>query len=526
MMAEQINSKHVIPMQPSITITIQKRRILMNIRTCFKRYVSFVGKSVLYSITAAFVLAFLSVPVAVAAQDHGIENLRQTGKAFAAVAKEVSPAVVFIQVEKTVEQPSVQFFSPFGEGSPFGDDFFRRFFGTPMPEGPNQYNRAPQRQQVVGQGSGFIISKDGYILTNNHVVGDADKVTVKLVDGREFTAKTIGTDPHSDVAVIKIDSENLPMLSLGDSDAIEVGEWVVAIGNPFGLSHTLTVGVVSAKGRSSVGIADYENFIQTDAAINPGNSGGPLVDLDGRVVGMNTAIFSSSGGYMGIGFAIPINMAKAIKDQLIQTGSVIRGYLGIIIQDLTPDLAKSFGLEDHKGILVSQVTEDSPADKAGLKQGDVILEFAGKPVEKVGPFRNLVSLKTPGSKEKITVLRDGKRETLSITIGKLPDEGLTTTAASHSMDKLGFTVQTLTPDLARRFGIQDEMGVVVTRVTPDSAAAMAGINPGTIIKEVNRKPVNDTDDFSRAIAQTAEKGTVLLLIKDGQYTRYVALRIE
>jgi len=308
------------------------------------------------------------------------------------------------------------------------------------------------------------------------------------------------------------------------------GNWSLAIllGGvyPFGLSHTLTVGVVSAKGRSSVGIADYENFIQTDAAINPGNSGGPLTDLDGKAVGMNTAIFSQSGGYMGIGFAIPINMAKAIKDQLIQTGSVIRGYLGIIIQDLTPDLAKSFGLEDHKGILVAQVTEDSPADKAGLEQGDVIIEFAGKPVNEVGSFRNLVALKTPGSKEKMTILRDGKRETLSITIGKLPDEGLATTSASHSMDKLGFTVQTLTPDLARRFGIQDEKGVVVTRVAPDSAAAMAGINPGSIIKEVNRKPVNDTDGFKRAIAQTSEKGTVLLLIKDGQYTRYVALRIE
>jgi serine protease Do len=219
-------------------------------------------------------------------------------------------------------------------------------------------------------------------------------------------------------------------------------------------------------------------------------------------------------------------MARAIKDQLIQTGSVIRGYLGIIIQDLTPDLAKSFGLEDHKGILVAQVTEDSPADKAGLKQGDVIIEFAGKLVNKVSPFRNLVSLKTPGSKEKMTILRDGKRKTLSITIGKLPDEELATTAASHSMDKLGFTIQTLTPDLSRRFGIQDEKGVVVTRVTPGSPAAMAGINPGTIIIEVNRKPVNDTDDFNRAIAETLGKGTVLLFIKNGQYTRYVALRIE
>jgi serine protease Do len=378
----------------------------------------------------------------------------------------------------------------------------------------------------VGQGSGFIISKDGYILTNNHVVGDADKVTVKLLDGREFTAKTIGTDVHSDVAVIKIDGKDLPMLQMGDSDTLEVGEWVVAIGNPFGLSHTLTVGVVSAKGRSSVGIADYENFIQTDAAINPGNSGGPLVDLDGRVVGMNTAIFSRNGGYMGIGFAIPINMAKAIKDQLIQTGSVTRGYLGIVIQDLTPELAKSFGLKDNQGILVSQVSEDSPAAKAGLKQGDVIVEFAGKPVEKVGAFRNGVALKAPGSKEELTVLRSGKRKTFSITIGKLPDGELADAGTPHSLEKLGLTVQTLTPELARQFGFQVEKGVVVTQVTPGSEAALAGINPGAVILEVNRKPVSNTEEFKRAVAQTPEKGVVLLLIKDGQYSRYVALKTE
>ncbi len=477
-------------------------------------------------ITAVCLLVFLLVPLPVHAQDHGIESLRQTGKAFASVARETSPAVVFIQVEKTVQQPSAQFFSPSGEGSPFGDDFFRRFFGTPQPGQPRQFRQAPQQKRIVGQGSGFIISKDGYILTNNHVVGDADKVTVKLQDGREFNAKTIGTDPHSDVAVIKIDDKNLPVLSLGDSDAIEVGEWVVAIGNPFGLSHTLTVGVVSAKGRSSVGIADYENFIQTDAAINPGNSGGPLVDIDGKAVGMNTAIFSRSGGYMGIGFAIPINMAKAIKDQLIQSGSVTRGYLGIVIQDLTPDLAKSFGLKDHQGILVAQVSENSPAGKAGLKQGDVIVGFAGKPVEKIGPFRNRVALKAPGSKQKITVLRNGKRKTLSISIGKLPDGELAAVGAPHSLEKLGLTVQTLTPDLARKFGIQGEKGVIVTQVTPGSAAALAGINPGSVIFEVNQKPVSNTEEFKRAVAQTQAKSAVLLLIKDGQYSRYVTFKTE
>ena len=328
------------------------------------------------------------VMVAYPAQGQGsaAESLRMMGKTFASVAKRVSPAVVFVKVEKVVEsQPNVQFFAPFGGDNPFGDDFLQRFFGTPSPqEQPRQFRQIPrQHQRIVGQGSGFIISPDGYIMTNNHVVGDADKVTVKLEDGREFIAKTVGTDPHTDVALIKIDAKNLPVLALGNSDALEVGEWVLAIGNPFGLSHTLTAGIVSAKGRSSLGLADYENFIQTDAAINPGNSGGPLVDLNDKAVGMNTAIFSQSGGYMGIGFAIPINMAKAIKDQLIKTGSVTRGYLGIVIQDLTPELAKSFGLDDHNGILVAEVTENSPAEKAGLRQGDVIVEFNGKAVEEV-----------------------------------------------------------------------------------------------------------------------------------------------
>jgi serine protease Do len=305
-----------------------------------------------------------------------------------------------------------------------------------------------------------------------------------------------------------------------------VGEWVVAIGNPFGLSHTLTAGIVSAKGRSSIGIADYENFIQTDAAINPGNSGGPLINLDGKAVGMNTAIYSRSGGYMGIGFAIPINMAKAIKDQLIQTGSVTRGYVGIVIQDLTPELAKSFGLDNHQGILVAQVSEDSPAEKAGLKQGDVIVEFSGKPVNEVGSFRNLVALKTPGTKDKVTVLRNGKRKTLSITIGKLPDNELAVVGTPHNLEKLGFTVETLTPDLARQFGIPGEKGVVVTQVTPGSVAALAGINPGSVILEVNREPVSNIEEFKRAVTKIPEKAAVLLLIKDGQYSRYVALNAE
>jgi len=482
---------------------------------------------IIRAVTCLLILILFTHPLQ--AQERGIDSLRQTGKAFASVAKKASPAVVFIQVEMAAKGNStMEFSSPFGGTSPFDDEFFRHFFGPFSPGQQGQPRQAPPQRHAVGQGSGFIVSTDGYILTNNHVVGDADKITVKLEDGREFTAKTIGTDPRSDVALIKIDAEGLPVLSLGDSDALEVGEWVVAIGNPFGLSHTLTVGVVSAKGRSSVGLADYENFIQTDAAINPGNSGGPMVDLDGHAVGMNTAIFSRSGGYIGIGFAIPINMIKSIKQQLLDSGSVTRGYLGIVIQDLTSDLAKSFGLDVHKGVLIADVSKDSPAERAGLKQGDVIIEFDGKPVDKVGPFRNRVALNAPGSSKPITVLRKGERQTLSITIGKLPEgeQQASISGAPKTLDKLGLTVQTLTPDLAQQFDLKGQKGVVITQVKPGSVAAIAGIQPGTVIQEVNRTPVSNVDECLQAVVKTPEHHSVLLLIRKGHYSRFVALKTE
>ena len=484
-----------------------------------------------YSVYALCVVAFLawaSFSHASTAQDNGIDSLRKTSQAFAAVAKKTSPGVVFIQVEKVVQgQPAGEFSSPFGEQqSPFGDDFFKRFFGPSYPqEYPRSSPQGPsQQQRVPGQGSGFIISEEGYILTNNHVVGGADKIMVKLQDGREFTAETIGTDPHSDIAVIKIDADKLPALAFGDSDALEVGEWVLAIGNPFGLSHTLTAGIVSAKGRSSVGLADYENFIQTDAAINPGNSGGPLVDLDGKAVGMNTAIFSGSGGYMRIGFAIPINMASSIAEQLIESGSVTRGYLGIVIQELTPELAKSFGLPDHNGILVAEVSPGSPAQKAGIEQGDVIVEFDGSPVTDVGVFRNRVSLKAPDSGQKMTILRDGKRRLLKVTIGRLPDQNeVAVETSNHTLGELGITVQTLTPELARKFDYPGENGVVITQVTSNSIAEEAGLQPGTLIQEVNRNKVRNVDDFKQALEQSKETGSVLLLARVGEYSRYLVL---
>ncbi len=474
-------------------------------------------------ILAAMLAALGTFAPAAHAQDQAIQSLRETGKAFAWVAKKVSPAVVFIQVEKTVQRSPMQ-----GFPTPFGDDFFRRFFGIPAPQGqPHQFQAPAQPQRkIVAQGSGFIFTPDGYIMTNNHVVADADKVTVRLEDGREFKGKVVGADPHSDVAVVKIDAKNLPVLPLGDSDKLEVGEWVIAVGNPFGLSHTITAGIVSAKGRSSVGITDYENFIQTDAAINPGNSGGPLVNLDAQAVGINTAIFSRSGGYMGIGFAIPINMAKAIADQLIKHGTVIRGYLGIAIQDLTPELAKSFKLKPESGVLVAQVTKNSPAEKAGLKRGDVIVEFDGKPVTKAGPFRNRVALKTPGSKTQIKVLRDGKAKTLTVVIGKLPEKGVLTSKSSQQLSKLGITVQALTPELAKQLGYEGLSGVVIAQVDPGSVAAMAGLQPGILIEEVNRVPVKSIDDFQRAVKKTPPHGTLLLLIRKGANSEYLALQLD
>lgn len=376
----------------------------------------------------------------------------------------------------------------------------------------------------MGQGSGFIISPDGLIMTNNHVVGDADKVIVRLLDGREFTAETIGTDPATDVAVIKIDASDLPFLSLGDSDQLEVGDWVLAVGNPFGLSHTLTAGIVSAKGRSGIGINDYENFIQTDAAINPGNSGGPLVNLDSEVVGMNTAIFSRSGGYMGIGFAIPINMAKQIRDQLVKHGTVTRGRLGVYIQDLTSELAESFELKETKGILVAQVIEDSPAEEAGLERGDVILKLAGEPIGKVAEFRNRIALTAPGTELKLTILRDGKTKEVPVTIGTQETDAQGRPEAASSISRFGLQLQPLTEELADQFGYQGEKGVLVSGIDPGSAAEEADIEKGDLIQEVNRTPVASAGEVREALKKTRPGGAALLLIRRGEATRYLALK--
>jgi len=463
-------------------------------------------------------VALLMLPLE--AQDEAsLKALQNLSKAFTNVAKKAKPAVVFITAERTVEVPSrsmpPQFRDPF-------EDFFDRFFPhhRRAPRGTE-----PQRRQQVGQGSGFIISPDGYVLTNNHVVGQADKIKVKLHDGRELEAKKVGTDPKSDVAVVKLEGKDFSVLPLGNSDELEVGEWVIAIGNPFGLAETVTVGVVSAKGRSRVGIADYEDFIQTDAAINPGNSGGPLISLQGEAVGINTAIFSRSGGYMGIGFAIPVNMAKVIKDQLVKTGKVTRGFLGIMMQDLTKELAESLGSATTDGILVAEVVEGSPAEKAGFKQSDIITGLGGRPATEMSKFRNEVGLLAPGTKAKITIVRDGQEMVLTPTIGTWSESG-TVAAAPAQMEKLGLRVQELTADLAERLGHSVGDGVLVAEVKPGGPAANAGLQAGALITGVNRLAVKSVADFQAALKRSASRKSALLLVKHQGHSRFAVLKWE
>jgi len=479
----------------------------------------------LYFVSSTFFLVLLFIaPLSAFAEDKdSIDTLRRMGKAFASIAEKASPAVVGLKTEKTVTQQSIFDESPFGEQfDPFNDDFFDFFFRRRSPRSPRQSPPQRKRQQIA-QGSGFIISSDGYILTNNHMVDEAEKVEIELADERKFTAEIIGTDPESDVAVVKIDAEDLPFLKLADSDTLEVGEWVLAIGNPLGLSHTVTAGIVSAKGRSGFRLATYENFIQTDAAINFGNSGGPLIDLDGEVVGINTAIVGP-GGNIGIGFAIPINMAKNIYEQLIESGKVVRGYLGVIPQDMDPEMAEAFGLKTGKGVAISEVTEGSAADKAGLKHNDIVLELNGEPVESADVFRNQVAMLQPDTEVKMVIWRDGKRKTLTAKLDKRPPiEELAGTLSAETTKELGFTVQNLTEELAQKYGYEGQSGVIVNKVEPGSEASQAGIVTGTLIKEVDRKQVKNTKEFNEAITQARKKGKALLLVKRDRYTFFVLL---
>jgi serine protease Do len=441
---------------------------------------------------------------------------------FADLAEKLSPTVVNIYTTQTIQVSSSphQFFFPDEMEIP---EPFRRFFGIPdMPE------QAPKREMKrTSLGSGVIVSGDGYILTNNHVVEDADEINVTLTNFEEYKATIVGRDPKSDVALIKIEPKaDLPYVTFGDSDKLRVGEWVLAIGNPFGLQKTVTAGIVSAKGRS-INNESYGNFIQTDASINPGNSGGPLFNLNGEMVGVNTAIFSRSGGNIGIGFAIPVNMAKNVFAQLKEHGKVTRGWLGVMIQQVTPELAQNFGLDRPIGALVGQVVADSPAEKAGLKAGDVIIEYNGKEVSQMSMLPAMVANTNVGEKAKLVLIRDGKKQNITVEIGKLEDEEpVVAGTETGTSKKLGITVQELTPKLAESLGMEETQGLIITDINAGSAAAEAGIQRGDIILEINREKVESVAQYKKALQAAQEKNTILLLIKRDQHTRFVVVDLK
>jgi serine protease Do len=431
---------------------------------------------------------------------ESVDFLTKAGLAMAEIAEVVKPSVVNISTTKT-EKVTQGPYSPL-----FDDPFFRRFFGDQF-----RHREAPRERKSVNLGSGVIVSPDGYILTNSHVIRNADKIKVVLADKREYVGEVVGNDPKTDLSVIKIDAENLSTIKLGNSDILKVGELVIAIGNPYGLNQTITMGIVSAVGRANVGIADYEDFIQTDAAINPGNSGGALVNVKGELVGINTAIFSTSGGYQGIGFAIPSNMSKAVMQSLIEKGKVIRGWLGVSIQAVTPELAHQFQLEKDYGTLVADVVENSPAEKAGLMRGDVIIEFGGKRVDDPYSLRNIVASTPPGEEVELKAIRNGEIETLTVTIGELPTEIQKTPTVFENALR-GINVQNLTPDIYRQLNLPEKIrGVVVTDIESGSPAETS-LMPGDVILEINRKAISNIDDYEIIVSKIKPEKDVLLLV--------------
>ena len=460
------------------------------------------------SVLLVLILALLTVRSATGANPPDFTDL----------AEKLGPTVVNVYTTQTVEMSSSphQFFP---------DDMdipepFRRFFGFP------DQKQEPQKREFkrTSLGSGVIVTSDGYILTNNHVVEDADEINVTLSTFEEYEATIIGRDPKSDVALIKITPANdLPAVTFGDSDTLRVGEWVLAIGNPFGLQQTVTAGIVSAKGRS-INNESYGNFIQTDASINPGNSGGPLFNLKGEMVGVNTAIFSRTGGNIGIGFAIPVNMAKNVFAQLKEHGKVARGWLGVMIQQVTADIAKSFNLDRPIGALVGQVIPDSPAAKAGLQPGDVIISYNGKEVSQMTMLPAMVANTEVGAKAKLELIRDGVKMDLTVEIGLLEEEeAVLAGTATGTSKKLGMTVQELPPKLAESLGIEQTAGLIVTDVDPDSSAAEAGILRGDIILEINREKVADVAQYTKALQAAENKKSVLLLVQRDTNTRFVVI---
>jgi len=436
---------------------------------------------------------------------------------FADLAEKLSPSVVNIKVTKVERVTGPGFLGPegFGPDSPFGD-FFKQFFGD-MPRGPHEF-----RQQ--GAGSGFIIREDGLIVTNNHVVEGAKEITVTLADKEEYPAKIVGRDPKTDIALVRIQPKGtLQAAALGDSDRLRVGDWVVAIGNPFGLSNTVTAGIVSAKGRV-IGAGPYDDFIQTDASINPGNSGGPLFNMQGQVVGINTAIIPNG---QGIGFAVPVNLAKSLLPQLETVGKVTRGYLGVNVQAITPELAKSLSLKDTKGALVADVTKGSPAEAAGLKQGDVIVAFDGKEIAAMHNLPPLVAATPIGKEVPVTILRNGKEQTVQVKLGEMPGQRAeASTAEQPASGEWGLALRDLDPRTAGRLGLTPGDGVLVAAVQPGSPADQAGLRPGDVILEVNKRKVTSAKEAQAEAQKDPNAHSLLLLFRRGQSSQFAALELK
>jgi serine protease Do len=437
---------------------------------------------------------------------------------FAPVVKQTLPAVVSIVSTKVVKaNGGDEGLAPF-----FNDPQFREFFGNRM---PNQ--RQPREQRERGLGSGVIVNPDGYILTNNHVIDGANDIKVALTDKRELKARVIGADAKTDIALLKVDEKNLPTLAFADSSHVQVGDIALAIGNPFGIGKTVTMGIISATGRGNLGIEDYEDFIQTDAAINPGNSGGALINTRGELIGINTAILSRAGGNQGVGFAVPVNMARQVMDQLGKGGKVVRGYIGTTIQDVTPEMAKSFGLNEARGALVGEVTAGGPAAKAGIVNGDIITAIDGQPVVDNRELRLKISQMTPGTPVKLKIFRDGRERDVTVTLGELPVENqVAQTGPSQESSVDGISVENLTPQIARQLQLSaDITGVLVSNVEQGSAAADAGLRRGDVIQEVTRTPVRNVAEYRQALrpAEQAGKNSMLLVVNRGGHTSFVAI---
>lgn len=455
-----------------------------------------------------------------------MQSLRDLNRAFIQIAKDVTPSVVTVSTEKVVKMRGMGNQNPGQMVDPF-----EQFFG--MPRG----GQSPQQElRQQGLGSGVVVSEDGYILTNNHVIDGADSIIVRFSDGKAFAAKVIGADEKSDIAVIKISANNLTPVRRGNSDQLEVGEMVMAIGSPLNpnLAHTVTQGIVSAKGRSNVGLADYEDFIQTDAAINPGNSGGALVNLDGELVGINTAIVSRSGGFQGIGFAVPFNMALDIMNELISNGKVVRGWLGVGIQDVNDVMARAMGLDENKGVLIGSVAPSSPAEDAGIAPGDVVVKVNSTEVDNSSQLRNLIARTDPGTTVTLGLIRDNREKALAVKLGELPEvneDGSFRRESKGNDGELaidpGFDVGSITREYARQFEIPENAdGVVVTNIDESSMAArQGGLRVGDVIREVNRKPVTSVAEFDGALRSLKKGSTVLLLVSRGEMQRFVAFDI-